>query len=129
MIRIAGVSVPGKKQARFALTSIRGIGKSKVKDILNQVNIDFNAYFDDLPEEKTVELRKYIEEKVVTESDLRRKQQSDIKHLVDVNSHRGLRHKVGLPVRGQTTKTNSRTRRGNKRLTGGSGKNKSAAKT
>jgi len=129
MIRIAGVSVPGKKQARFALTAIRGIGKSNVKKILTAVSIEPTAYFDDIPEEKTVELRKYIEEHVITEADLRRQQQADIKHLVDVNCHRGMRHKLGLPVRGQTTRTNSRTRRGNKRLTGGSGKTKAASKT
>lgn len=129
MIRIAGVSVPGKKHARFALTSIRGIGKSNVKAILKAVSIDQIAYLDDLSEDKVVELRKYIESDVITESDLRRQQQTDIKHLTDVACHRGLRHKLNLPVRGQTTKTNSRTVRGNKRSTGSSGKIKSAGKT
>ncbi|MGL4759759.1 MAG: ribosomal protein uS13 [Patescibacteria group bacterium] len=129
MIRIAGVNIDGKKHARFALTVIKGVGPSNVKIILKNLNMDFTTKLDDLSEEELVKLRNEIDNIGLLESDLRRFNQTNIKRLTDINSHRGLRHKAGLPVRGQTTKTNSRTIRGNKRFTGGSGKTKSAAKT
>jgi small subunit ribosomal protein S13 len=122
MIRIASVTINPNKQARFALPLIKGIGKSNVKDILNSLKISFTAKLGDLDEAKIVELRNYIESNYLVEADLRRTQLGNIKRLVDIGSWRGSRHKVGLPVRGQTTKTNSRTRRGNKRSTGSSGK-------
>jgi small subunit ribosomal protein S13 len=129
-IRIAGANINGKKQARFALTPIKGIGPTNVKKILDILSIAHNAILDDLPEETIVKLRNEIENNSgIIESDLRRFNQANIKRLIDINSHRGLRHKAGLPVRGQTTKTNSRTIRGNKRFTGGSGKGKTATKT
>jgi small subunit ribosomal protein S13 len=122
MIRIAGVNIKGDKQAKFALTPIKGIGPTNVKTILTKLNIPFNQILDELTEEQIVKLRNEIETGNIIEADLRRLNQANIKRLIDINSHRGLRHKAGLPVRGQTTKTNSRTVRGNKRLTGGSGK-------
>lgn len=122
MIRIAGINIKSNKQARFALTPIKGIGASNVKVLLNKLGIEFSTILDSLSEEKIVQLRNEIETTYLVESDLRRQQRANIKRLVDINCHRGLRHKAGLPVRGQTTKTNSRTVRGNKRLTGGSGK-------
>jgi small subunit ribosomal protein S13 len=128
MIRIASVTINPKKQARFALTPIKGIGKSNVKKLLVQVKIEPTTKLSDVSEEKIVELRNLIETGFLVESDLRRKNLTDIKHLTDISCWRGLRHKAGLPVRGQTTKTNSRTRRGNKRLTGGSGKIKATKK-
>jgi small subunit ribosomal protein S13 len=129
MIRIAGVNVKGDKQARFALTPIKGIGPTTVKVILNKLEIPFDTKLDDLDEKVIVKLRLEIEGNHMIESDLRRFNNANIKRLIDINSHRGLRHKAGLPTRGQTTKTNSRTVRGNKRGTGGSGKAKSASKT
>jgi small subunit ribosomal protein S13 len=124
MIRIAGVVINEKKQARFALTPIKGIGKSNVKKILVAVGIEPTVMLGDLTDEVIVKLRNHIEEEYILEADLRRLVQRNIKRLIDINSHRGLRHKAGLPVRGQTTKTNSRTRRGNKKLSLGSGRNK-----
>lgn len=129
MIRIASVSLNSSKQIRFALTPIKGIGKSNVVTILKNLNIDPKSCLDDLSEQELVELRNHVETNYMVEADLRRKTQSDIKRLVDLNSWRGLRHKSGLPVRGQTTRTNSRTVRGNSRKTGSSGRAKSAAKT
>jgi small subunit ribosomal protein S13 len=130
MIRIAGVNISETKQARFALTPIKGIGPSNVKVILTKLEIPFDAKLGTLDEQTIVKLRSHIEtQSGLIEADLRRFNNSNIKRLIDINSHRGRRHKAGLPVRGQTTKTNSRTIRGNKRLTGGSGKTKSAAKT
>lgn len=121
MIRIAGVNVDSSKHARFALTVVKGIGKTNVKELLLKLNIAFDTKLDSLSEDQLVLLRNQIDTYLI-EADLKRFNQANIKRLIDINSHRGLRHKAGLPVRGQTTKTNSRTVRGNKRLTGGSGK-------
>lgn len=129
MIRIAGVNLNDKKQARFALSPIKGIGKSNVKEILTAANIQPTSKLGDLEEDKVVELRNYIEENFLTEADLVRQQRGNIKRLIDINSHRGSRHKSRLPVRGQTTRTNSRTTRGNVRQTGSSGRAKAASKT
>jgi small subunit ribosomal protein S13 len=128
MIRIASVTIDPKKQARFALTPIKGIGKSNVRKVLAQAEIAETTKLGEITEDAMVKLRNIIETEFLVESDLRRKVNSDIKHLTDISSWRGARHKANLPVRGQTTKTNSRTRRGNKRLTGGSGKIKATKK-
>jgi small subunit ribosomal protein S13 len=114
MIRIAGTNVSDKQAARFALSAIVGIGKSNVKVVLNALNIDFNTKLSELSEEEIVQLRNYIESNYILEADLRRQEQANIKRLIDINSHRGSRHKLGLPTRGQTTRTNSKTRRGKK---------------
>ena len=129
MIRISGVNLNPKKQARFALTPIKGIGKNNVKKLLSALNIDPVSRLGDMDESVIVLIRNYIEENFLVESDLRRKNLSDIKRLTDLGAWRGLRHKAGLPVRGQTTRTNNRTRRGNRKNSVGSGKIKSAAKT
>lgn len=129
MIRISGVTLNSKKQARFALTPIKGIGKNNIKLILSAVGIAPDAILNDLDEETIIELRKHIEGNYLVEADLRRQKQADIKRLIDAGTWRGARHKVNLPVRGQTTKTNSRTVRGNKRGAGSSGKPKAAQKT
>ncbi len=129
MIRIAGVNLNPKKQIRFALTNIKGIGKSNVKKILEALSIPFNKSLGDLDEKSLVELRNHIEANYIIEADLRRQQKADIERLVNIKCHRGMRHKVKLPVRGQTTRTNSRTVRGNVRHTAGSGRAKSADKT
>lgn len=124
MIRIAGVNINPKKQARFALTPIIGIGKSNVKVVLKALEIDPVTHLGDLSDEIIVKLRNYIEENYILEADHRRKKLADIKRLIDINCHRGLRHKANLPVRGQTTRTNSRTCRGNKKSTMGAGRPK-----
>ncbi len=129
MIRIAGVTLNPKKQIKFALTPIKGIGKTNVKVVLKHFNIDPTSSLGDLDEQQIIDLRNHIETGYLIEADLRRKTMSDIKRLVDLSTWRGLKHKLNLPVRGQTTRTNSRTRRGNARKTGGSGRAKSAAKT
>jgi small subunit ribosomal protein S13 len=122
MIRISGKNINEKKQIRFALTPIKGIGKNNVKKLLIMMGIQGNTILDTLSEEELTKLRNTIEENFLIESDLRRTELSNIKHLVDVKSYKGDRHSKNLPVRGQTTKVNSRTVRGNKRNTGGSGK-------
>lgn len=122
MIRISGVNLNPKKQARFALTPIKGVGKNNVKKILSALKIDPITKLGDMDEATIVSIRNYIEDNFLVESDLRRKNLSDIKRLTDLGAWRGLRHKLGLPVRGQTTRTNSRTRRGNRKTSVGSGK-------
>ncbi len=122
MIRIAGRNLSEKKQARFALTPIKGIGKNNVKKLLAMLSIDPSCKLSDLSEETLTKLRNTVDEAFVIETDLRRNEQANIKHLIDIKTYRGDRHHKHLPVRGQTTKVNSRTVRGNKRLTGGSGK-------
>jgi small subunit ribosomal protein S13 len=128
-IRISGVNLPENKRILISLMSIYGIGKSLSSKILDQLKIDENLKTKELggPEEK--KLRDYIEENVQVEGDLRRAKMQDIKHHKDVGSYRGLRHSKNLPVRGQRTKSNSRTVRGNVRRTAGSGRKMSAEKT
>jgi len=128
MIRIAGVNLNSKKQARFALTPIKGIGPSNVKLILDKLGINPSTKLIDLDDETIVKLRSEIETNYMVESDLRRFDQQNIKRLIDIKSYRGLRHVKRLPVRGQRTKTNSRTVRGNVRAMAGSGRAKAAAK-
>ena len=122
MIRISGKNINEKKQIRFALTPIKGIGKNNVKKLLAMMDIQGNTILDTLSEEMLTKLRNTIEDNFLIESDLRRTQMANIKHMIDVKCYKGDRHSKSLPVRGQTTKVNSRTVRGNKRLTGGSGK-------
>ncbi|MEM1312617.1 MAG: 30S ribosomal protein S13 [Patescibacteria group bacterium] len=129
MIRIAGVNLNPQKHIKFTLTGIKGIGKSNVKQILNHFSWESNITLSSLSEQQVVDLRNYIESNFVIEADLRRQKITNIKRLTDLNTWRGLRHKLHLPVRGQTTRTNSRTCRGNVRNTGGSGKTKAASKT
>jgi len=129
-IRIANVDINPKKQARFALSIIKGIGKNNVKVILKNLNIPFNQPLGELEESKIVEIRQYLDNhpELRVEGDLVRFDKSNIKRLIDIGSLRGKRHLLHLPVRGQTTKTNSRTVRGNVRKAGGSGRIKAASK-
>jgi small subunit ribosomal protein S13 len=122
MIRIAGKNINDKKQARFALTPIKGIGKSNVKKLLAMLSIEPTVKLADLSEEMLTKLRNTLDSEFLIESELNKVVVSNIKHMVDLKTYRGSRHSKRLPVRGQTTKTNSRTVRGNKRNTGGSGK-------
>jgi small subunit ribosomal protein S13 len=129
MIRIAGITIDEKKHIKFALTPIKGVGKSNVLTILKEFKLVGNEKLVDLEEQIVIKLRNYIETTFLVEADLRRKNQADIKRLIDIGTYRGSRHKNALPTRGQRTRTNSRTRRGNVRRTAGSGRTKSADKT
>ncbi len=123
-VRIAGVNIPNDKRIEIALTYIYGIGRVKANRILAEAKVDKNTRVADLKEEEANLLREIIEKKNLVEGDLRREVQSNIKRLKEIGCYRGLRHTKHLPVRGQRTKTNSRTVRGNKRMTAVSGKSK-----
>ncbi|MEF3167744.1 MAG: 30S ribosomal protein S13 [Deltaproteobacteria bacterium] len=112
MARIAGVDLPKKKRMEIALTYIYGIGKTTSRNILREANIDLNKKTDDLNDEDITALRKIIDASYKVEGDLRREVSMNIKRLMDLGCYRGLRHRKGLPVRGQRTKTNARTRKG-----------------
>ncbi|MFC1663200.1 30S ribosomal protein S13 [Patescibacteria group bacterium] len=128
-IRLAGITLPKKKRIEIALTYVYGIGRNLSKKILIQAEINPNIKTDDLPEEDVSKLREVIEGKFKVEGELRRDTLSNIKRLKEISSYRGSRHAKSLPVRGQRTKTNSRTVRGNVRRTMGSGRKPSAEKT
>lgn len=128
MARIAGVNVPVNKRIGIALTYIYGIGDTRNKKILEQANIDPDVRVKDLSESEINRIREIIEKNFKVEGDLRREVSQNIVRLKEVGTYRGVRHKLGLPVRGQRTKTNSRTKRG-KRVTVGSGRKKTSAKT
>ena len=116
MARIAGVNLPLNKRSEVGLTYIYGIGRSTSAKLLDQVGISRDTYVRDLTEEEVVKLRDTIDESLTVEGDLRRERSQDIKRLQDIGCYRGLRHRRGLPVRGQKTKTNARTRKGPKRM-------------
>lgn len=123
-VRIAGVNIPNEKRVEIALTYIYGIGRTRSVKALAEAKVDKNTRVKDLKESEVNAIREIIEKKHVVEGDLRREYQSNIKRLKEIGSYRGARHAKRLPVRGQRTKTNSRTIRGNKRVTMGSGKSK-----
>lgn len=123
-VRIAGVNIPSEKRIEISLTYIYGIGHTRASQILAEAKIDPDIRVKDMSETDAKRLREIIEKKYVVEGDLRRDRQSNIKRLKEINSYRGLRHAKRLPAHGQRTKTNSRTVRGNRRVTMGSGKNK-----
>ena len=112
MARIAGVDIPNQKRVEIALTYIYGIGRKSANDILVKTGIDPDTRSKDLTEEQIAKLRDEIENNYVVEGDLRRDVALNIKRLVEINCYRGIRHRKGLPVRGQRTKTNARTRKG-----------------
>ncbi len=116
MARIAGVNLPKEKRIEIGLTSIFGIGQSLAGEILDDIGLDKNIKVKDLKDDEVAKLREAIG-KLTTEGDLRRKSSMDIKRLQDIGSYRGFRHRKKLPVRGQRTKTNARTKRGGKRMT------------
>ncbi len=125
-VRISGVTIPNDKRVEIALTYIFGIGLKTSQDILSEAKVDPNVRVKNLTEDQVNKLRVIIEKQHKTEGDLRREIASNIKRLKEIGSYRGLRHTKGLPVHGQRTKTNSRTVRGGKRATVGSGKSKAA---
>lgn len=115
MARIAGVDLPRGKRAEIALTYIYGIGRSASQKILTEAGIDWDIRSDELTGEQVTSIRKIIDEKHKVEGDLRRDMSMNIKRLMDLGAYRGLRHRKGLPVRGQRTSTNARTRKGPRR--------------
>ena len=116
MARIAGVNLPLNKRSEVGLTYIFGIGRSTANHLLAEVGISPDTYIRDLTEDEVAKLRDAIDNELTVEGDLRRERLQDIKRLQDIGSYRGLRHRRGLPVRGQKTKTNARTRKGPKRM-------------
>ena len=112
MARIAGVDIPNNKRVEIALTYIYGIGRKSANDILAQTGIDPDKRAKDLTEDEIAKLRDVIENSYTVEGDLRREVGLNIKNMIEINCYRGIRHRKGLPVRGQRTKTNARTRKG-----------------
>ena len=117
MARIAGVNIPTQKKAVIALTYIYGIGKSRATSILTEAEVDINKKIRDLSEEELNRIRTIVDQGGNVEGDLRKQIQLDIKRLMDIGCYRGLRHRRSLPVRGQRTHTNARTRKGPRRAT------------
>ena len=118
MARIEGVDLPGVKRVEVGLTYIFGIGRSASRKILAAANIDLNKKVKDLTEEDVIAIRDEIDKNFTVEGDLRRKVAMNIKRLIDIGSYRGSRHRKALPLRGQRTKTNARTRKGPRRTIG-----------
>jgi small subunit ribosomal protein S13 len=119
MARIAGVDLPRNKRMEVALTYIYGIGRSSSRKILKQANVDLDRKSDDATDEEVVRIRQVIDASFKVEGDLRRDISGAIKRLMDIGSYRGLRHRRNLPVRGQRTHTNARTRKGPRRTVAG----------
>lgn len=122
-MRIAGITIPDTKHLSHALTAVYGIGPNRAADILKKTGVAGNALAKDLSAEKEQAIRQAVESYTI-EGDLRREVSGNVKRLKDIKAHRGIRHMRGLPTRGQRTKTNSRTVRGNVRKTMGSGRRK-----
>lgn len=129
IVRIAGVTIPNEKRIEVALTYVFGIGRNRANDILQKTNVNPDTRTKDLSDDQINRLRLVVEKEYKIEGDLKREILSNIKRLKEINSYRGLRHIKNLPVRGQRTKTNSRTVRGNIRKTMGSGRKPPAQKT
>jgi len=129
MPRIAGINIPENKRIEIALTYIYGLGRSLSRRILSKLKIDPDTRTNKLSSQQVSHLRELVEKEYKVEGELRREKMMNIKRLKDINSYRGIRHIKGLPVRGQQTKTNTRTVRGNVRRTMGSGRKRASEKT
>jgi len=116
MARIAGINIPLNKRTEIGLTYIYGIGQSTAQRLLDQTGVARDTYVRDLTEDEIGRLRDAIDRELTVEGDLRRERNQSIKRLMEIGCYRGLRHRRGLPVRGQNTKTNARTRKGPKRM-------------
>ena len=116
MARIAGVNIPLNKRVEVGLTYIYGVGRSTSNQLLAQLGISPDTYVRDLTDDEVAKLRDAIDDDLVVEGDLRRERSQNVKRLMEIGSYRGMRHRRGLPVRGQNTKTNARTRKGPKRM-------------
>jgi small subunit ribosomal protein S13 len=119
MARIAGVNVPLNKRVEVGLTYIYGIGRGTAQEILKKANVDPNTYVKDLTDDEVLRLREAIDNDLMVEGDLRRERSQNVKRLQEIGAYRGLRHRRGLPVNGQRTKTNARTRKGPKKTIAG----------
>src|SRR5215216_2248028 len=125
MARIAGINIPLNKRVEVGMTYIYGIGRSSSNKLLAEAGVDPDTYVRDLTDDEVSKLRDLIDRDLMVEGDLRREQSQNIKRLMEIGCYRGLRHRRGLPVRGQNTKTNARTRKGPKRgSSAGGGKKK-----
>ena len=118
MARIAGVNIPREKRVEIGLTYIYGIGRSTANDVLKELGLNPDTKVRDLTEEEVARLRTYIDGNLTVEGDLRRERSQNTKRLMEIGCYRGLRHRRGLPVRGQRTRTNARTRKGPKKTVG-----------
>ena len=116
MARIAGVNIPLNKRVEVGLTYIYGVGPSQSRRILKDLGIDANTYVKNLTEDEIRKLRDVVDNNLTVEGDLRRERSQNVKRLMEIGAYRGLRHRRGLPVDGQRTKTNARTRKGPKRM-------------
>jgi small subunit ribosomal protein S13 len=128
MARIAGVDIPRDKRVEISLTYIFGIGRSVSNQILSKANVDSDKRVKDLTEAEVTRLRQIIDHDYMVEGELRREKAMNIKRLTEIGCYRGLRHRRGLPVHGQRTKTNARTRKGPKKTVAGRGRRKGAKK-
>lgn len=128
MARIEGVDLPRNKRVEVALTYIYGIGPTRARDIISQTRVNPDTRVKDLTENEAAALRDYIGKNFKVEGDLRREVQMNIKRLIEIGCYRGLRHRRNLPVHGQRTRTNSRTRKGPKKTVAGRGRRRGAAK-
>jgi small subunit ribosomal protein S13 len=120
--RIAGVNIPREKRVEIGLTYIFGIGRSSAQKVCDDLGIDLNTKVRDLTDEEVARLRAHIDANLQVEGDLRRERSANVKRLMEIGCYRGLRHRRGLPVNGQRTKTNARTRKGPKKTVGRSRK-------
>lgn len=127
-MRVAGITIPDSKRLEIALTEVYGIGYANAGKILDELSIERSKKTKDVSEDEEIKIRKYIEDNFMIEGDLRRMVSSNIKRQKDIKSYRGSRHSRNLPCRGQKTKNNSRTRRGNVRKTMGTGRRKAEKK-
>jgi len=116
MARIAGINIPLNKRVEVGLTYIYGIGSSTARKLLKDADVSPDTYVRDLTDDEVAKLRQAIDEELTVEGDLRRERSQSVKRLQEIGSYRGLRHRRGLPVRGQRTKTNARTRKGPRRM-------------
>ena len=126
MARIAGVNLPNQKRVEVGLTYIFGVGRSTAQKIASELGISQDTKIRDLTDDEITKLRNYIDQNVTVEGDLRRDRQQSIKRLGEIGAYRGIRHRRGLPVNGQRTKTNARTRKGPKKTVGRGKKAKAA---
>ncbi len=128
MARIEGVDLPRNKRAEIGLTYLYGVGPTRAREILSHTKVSPDTRIKDLSEAEVAAIREYVSKNYTVEGDLRREVQMSIKRLIEIGSYRGLRHRRNLPVRGQRTKTNSRTRKGVKKTVAGRGRRRGAKK-
>lgn len=119
MARIAGIDLPKQKRGEVALTYVYGIGRSKAREILDRLDMDYDTYVQDWSEDQVSRMRQLIDDEYTVEGALRSEVNGNIRRLIEIGSYRGVRHRKGLPVRGQRTQTNARTRKGRKKTVAG----------